>query len=391
MLNFSSGNFSFLEEDFCLVIQTVENILPGTERVLFIESDSGPYKAWLKESDKDSIEEMRIAVESDWLSSFCRLSQKFAWYRKDELPFETHSAAKFNADLFQEQDATVLAVFLSSTSSSKKDILFIYFREDYGSMLVSSRNKILSTETKSVIGFMMHNTLSQLINRIHSDRKVLTGMNVMARMTLKLSAVHRDKADNQKDVAGKMILEFMNRHMEKCSVNFPRFAFGFTNKAENKIRQYQGSIHELATSLPDVMRYLSNVHYSGGDEKQMIYIDDIHLDISGGKEMSEEKDVTHQITDKPERLVKTIHLLDNLEEASQKLQIKNIPLTGINVGEAMRKPVSAPAITDALKKHRNKIMVLFVQHPEKWSTIRNEFRPVLNMLTPKKIKEAEIA
>jgi hypothetical protein len=73
-------------------------------------------------------------------------------------------------------------------------------------------------------------------------------------------------------------------------------------------------------------------------------------------------------------------LLDKLENAAKTLQSKNIPLIGLKVGKAMEPPVSAPAITDALGKNRVIIRHILEKYPEKWETIRKDFKPLLNQL-----------
>ncbi|MBL6950397.1 MAG: hypothetical protein ISR57_07110, partial [Bacteroidales bacterium] len=55
-------------------------------------------------------------------------------------------------------------------------------------------------------------------------------------------------------------------------------------------------------------------------------------------------------------------------------------LTSVNVGKEFPTPISAPAITDALRKHKKRIIHLFDQYPEKWEIIRHEFRPIQNIL-----------
>ena len=60
---------------------------------------------------------------------------------------------------------------------------------------------------------------------------------------------------------------------------------------------------------------------------------------------------------------------------------KNMDITSANVGNACNIPITAPAISDAMKKHRNKIIHLLNKHPERWQLLRKEFRPVRNILS----------
>jgi hypothetical protein len=81
------------------------------------------------------------------------------------------------------------------------------------------------------------------------------------------------------------------------------------------------------------------------------------------------------------RFHRTIQLLNRLESAAKKVQANGNSLTGSAVGQAMDNPISAPAISDALKKHKNKIQTLCKDFPEEWLTIRKSFKPIMNALS----------
>jgi hypothetical protein len=80
------------------------------------------------------------------------------------------------------------------------------------------------------------------------------------------------------------------------------------------------------------------------------------------------------------RLNKTRLFLDRLERAASKLSANGEDLTSSAVGQTMDRPISAPAITDALRKNRRRVLLLLEQNPEKWPIIRNQFRPLINIV-----------
>ena len=81
------------------------------------------------------------------------------------------------------------------------------------------------------------------------------------------------------------------------------------------------------------------------------------------------------------RYTKTIHILNRLELAAKKVQSEGKSLNGSNVGLAMETPISAPAISDALKKHKSKIQNLCNEFPDEWKLIRKHFKPIINTLS----------
>jgi hypothetical protein len=72
-------------------------------------------------------------------------------------------------------------------------------------------------------------------------------------------------------------------------------------------------------------------------------------------------------------------LLDKLENAAQKLLQESVQPSSERVGKAMKHPITAPAIRDALKKHQSRVLQLLKKYPDKWLYIRSQFRPVTNL------------
>jgi len=80
------------------------------------------------------------------------------------------------------------------------------------------------------------------------------------------------------------------------------------------------------------------------------------------------------------RYERTLMLLDRYEDSAKKVTQAKLSLTGVNLGKYCDPPVSPAAISDALKKHSKKITTLFAKYPNRWSLIRQEFRPVKNLV-----------
>jgi uncharacterized coiled-coil protein SlyX len=72
-------------------------------------------------------------------------------------------------------------------------------------------------------------------------------------------------------------------------------------------------------------------------------------------------------------------LLTKYEEAAERAQRHGEPVNGRTVAAFLRPPVSPPAVTDALKKHRREIARLVHSHPEKWTLVRRFLKPVRDL------------
>jgi hypothetical protein len=116
-------------------------------------------------------------------------------------------------------------------------------------------------------------------------------------------------------------------------------------------------------------------------------IADFHLVMDEKKEPRQKESISEPVEGVPVKYNKTFLLLDKLENAALHVKSKNMLLTGANIGHEFPTPVTPPAITDALKKHKQKILFLFREYPDRWEIIRTEFRPVQNILNAKPFRE----
>ena len=73
-------------------------------------------------------------------------------------------------------------------------------------------------------------------------------------------------------------------------------------------------------------------------------------------------------------LNKTVALLDRYEQAARQIELRSERINGRNLAAELQ--ISAPAITDAIKKHNSKIKRLLEKYPSKWPLICDFIRPI---------------
>lgn len=76
------------------------------------------------------------------------------------------------------------------------------------------------------------------------------------------------------------------------------------------------------------------------------------------------------------KLNKTIQLLNRYEEAVKLLISNNVPVMGKNISAACEPPISAPALTDSINKHHDRIIDCLIQNPTLWSHLRKNYLPI---------------
>jgi hypothetical protein len=83
------------------------------------------------------------------------------------------------------------------------------------------------------------------------------------------------------------------------------------------------------------------------------------------------------------KLEKTKILLDRYELAVIKLIEDKQPVLGKNIAKVCIPEISAPALTDSINKHRDRIAECLKKFPERWQNLRNNYLPIqkLNYLS----------
>lgn len=76
------------------------------------------------------------------------------------------------------------------------------------------------------------------------------------------------------------------------------------------------------------------------------------------------------------KLHKTLLLLDRYEAAASVLIDNKIPVLGKNLAAACDPPISAPALTDSMNKHRTRILMAIERFPDRWPLIKTHYQVI---------------
>ncbi len=161
----------------------------------------------------------------------------------------------------------------------------------------------------------------------------------------------------QKSLLVLTIESFLTSYAKK------NYQITFSDEALDLLLNFEGSPDELKQAVMVASESAINLSNS-----QEIVVEATYLQLQHYQNIKPNKSVTPVPTFN--RYAKTLALLDKYEAATRKTLKNELSLTGKNVGSMCDFPISAPAITDSIKKHKKKILSLFNQHPEKWPIIK---------------------
>ncbi|HNW98998.1 MAG TPA: hypothetical protein PKK00_11370 [Bacteroidales bacterium] len=376
------SNFSFTGNHIIKAIKLSSSLLPGIEKIVSIYfcSETLQLKAKSCKNVIDSekiIEDISIDEHDPAFDKIRKSVSYFDWFSKDDIPFEEQSKKKQSQmDVFQELEKVILALGFYNEEDKKNDILLFYFNKDLSNFGVSDSDKSLTSDHKKIIGVLLYNAYKTFIEFTKTNTTALSAYNENTKTLIKKLSQTKEELEKSKINYGQSLADLCNLYIKELSENHHNLNFILTDDALLKIKTYKGNITDLKGIIHKAIDYVSTLYFDSDSSDIYITEDYLNFDIHVPCKISKPQEV--QLYDK---YSKTILLLDKLETAAHDVMAKNMDITSANVGNACNIPITAPAISDAMKKHRNKIIHLLNKHPERWQLLRKEFRPVRNILS----------
>jgi len=358
------------------LLEKSNQLIPGLEKAIALYYDNSRNQLQCKGL---AINQGEYIFE-DFLIADVPASQKlrnrkiqFQWMSANNLPFETEQKAIKQLNIFDELNNVVLCVGFKNANDQNTDLLFLYLNHNKGNFGISNSNQNLTTSEKSIIGTMAFNSLSIYLSQHLTDGETLKLINQNVHHLHEENNTLNRKLVNVTENYLASVIEMCSAHLRKLSQEYD-VQFSFSTDAIDKLQYFNGNIDDLKEKLAESALLALNLNYGQNSNQIVLKAWDINF---GNKTQLFSEEQHSEVHD---RYQKTFELLNKLENAARSVINKQLRLTSENVGYACPTPISAPAISDALKNHQKKLIKLMHENPEKWPTIRAEFRPVKNIL-----------
>jgi len=374
-------SFSFNRDPAHFIVETIPSLLPGIEKVVgvYCLNEMGKLDGivlWNSESGVIS-EPLHVEDNNSRISKMRRDNSGFSWMGKEDIPFEILLKDKIQLNIFNEFNNNILLIKIFNSIDQLNDLFFIYFNQKIEKLGIVSFNRMMSTENKTIIAHLLRSSLLIMLETMKNDREIYFDLSESTLQSL--SEVHTVKAELQKtkEKSKESIIRLSYSYLSEISAK-NHTIYTLTDSAISKLKDFDGDPFSLKIILEKAADYAWNLNRDIQASETLI--NDYHLVFKDFQEKLPVVKTNEHIGNIPEIYRRTIHLLDRLENAASTLKSKNQLLTSQNIGNVMQTPVTPPAITDALKKHGQKIIHLFNEYPNRWNIIRSEFRPVQNMI-----------
>jgi hypothetical protein len=377
------NQFTFLSPVSLTALELSAKLLPGIERVeLFTKSEQGiDFKLFTLVDGEMSGSNLSKMNQADF-ESIARQTKNMAWFSLSELPQNTQPNIS-SGNLFDELQKSVLAIKIQNTASGTADLFLFYFRSNASEFGPILSDNVLDTGHKIFAGRLIYNNIKALFEQLVDNQFALVNYNLQISNMLK---IHKQQLD-EKD---RMITQYqhqLRRIIESAISGYSSHSLQFSPYVITYLTENFVDIEHLQKQIEGAVNFAKTLSFGSGD---LVLNIDIHhfIDYHNNTELKPEAKIADEL-DSYDAQTKVYQFLEILEKAAIKLLAKGEKLTSVNIGSIMDHPVTAAAISDKLKNHSRKVVSLLNQYPEKWSTIRNHFKPISNI--QERVADAKIA
>jgi hypothetical protein len=367
------ARLSFISHPFETLLKQVQAVTPGLERAIAIYFDAKNDSLKVVECFENG-EISPLAFDETIVLKERKKVKPYDWIRKSDMPFMVKENGVEQLTISDELKNNILVMRFNNAFDNQSDIVYLYFNEHFGNFRLSKTDDSLTSSAKNIIQSLLYKTWHEQIKQMQQDYSIWHTLQ-RAENLRKTSTDKLEKENNLLQHRLKNTIEGNVNYLLK-KLRPDTGSIKVSQKAIEKIIDLNLSVEQLEKLLEQALVLAENTALLTSN----IIITENEI-IPELIQFTEEDNAVKQEEEQVEvRYQKTKSFLDRYEKAAELLKKQNKPITGANIGSACSPTVSHAAISDVLKKHRNKIISLLQKHPDKWPILRSEFRSIKNLV-----------
>jgi hypothetical protein len=341
---------------------TILKVFPGVDKVWLISNETSEDRFQLFELNNQKETSQFVSNVEVKPEKYVNSKNYYRWISLSETPLRSDKQARTQFNIFDEYQNRILHLFLPPLDDHFI-VFYIFFNEEK-SLTGPHSDGRLTTDNKQLIAHTLYHLLSLERDRYIADNTVSKNLQSMQK---------RMASVQEKESHDHFFSAYVKEQVEKISSQ-NQINVNISDEAIKYLSEQFLKPNEIRTLLDEVLSWLINF----SDINQTHYTIEVSHVVSESKLSDKEVIITKPAHDA--RYNRTFDLLEKLELAASRAIQNGMRLTGANVGQSYDTPISAPAITDALKKHTSKILTLNKLYPDRWPIIKSQFKPYQNIL-----------
>lgn len=379
--------FSFLNQPHISALEYAIHLLPGLSRVdlIWLDPQANDLRINSIQGEHEGVQVNELAIENHKtpINSFRKSIKSLSWMEASELPFYSDKRSA-HLNIFDEALKSILCLGFPSEVDELSNVFVFYFRKDTSEFGPVSKGSVLDTSQKKVMGRLIYNSLKTILNHHMENRNTMMEYNRNIALMLQNQQQKLKEAEKHNSLyiayLDQVLMELVNE------VKLSGDQIFLSEEAKEVLRPKAHDRDLLKEVLHEAITFVKTLHFGIPHLKFEITKDHLrHFE----KHIQQKPSIEQASSDSYDSHTKTYRFLDALENAAFKVSQQGGKLTSSRVGNLLEQPVTAAAISDKLKNHSRKIILLLKQYPDNWSLIRNKFRPIINI--QEKSSESKVA
>lgn len=301
------------------------------------------------------------------------------WFNEDELPF-AKSAGDTNLKQFsltRESEVNILALKCVATEV----IIIVYFDVPSRHFGMSLTEKHYSASNRKIMEQLLTSSFNQfaLFRKEQGalERKLLDYQDYLKEKVKQVQEKVKTAEMVHQQNREALIMQLFKEIAAQLHIKIL-----LSKEARTALSHQQGEIGQLKNLIDQIVHQLMTLQR----HQEMLNIEesDIEWIISEMQRESRPEKEQESVISPVGRLSRTRQLLDRYEEAARIAVYHQEEVNGKNIARYCNPPVTNASISDALKKHKERLVELLQMDKESWPLLRSRFKSLY------KLTEAEI-
>jgi len=371
-------NYSFNRNHAVIALQHLKMIAPGAVcgYCIYLSQEDNllHYTRFFRGNEPED----NVISDEDNIISNLRKPRKtpIQWFTPDNVPIKNNISGITQLEIFSESEHTVMCLRIDSMADSNQDLVFIELKQDLSAFGINPADGKLEVQTKKILGLLLHNSVMAVIRAAESDARLHRDLSRNTLMLIDTVKKSKEAVCMEQSMHKQSIERLAKEYLDGISQQYNRKIL-LSDDAAEKLWKQREAIHKINHILANAVQFAVNI--TATDPSTPLIIGEELLFLNESSDRNNQPPHVTSVTRTISKELKAEQFLYKLLRSVEKLLAKGHNITGKMVGANCEPSVSAPAITEFIKKYRKQILNLIKEDPSKWALLINEFRPIQNV------------
>ncbi|MCD4684275.1 MAG: hypothetical protein K8R86_13405, partial [Bacteroidales bacterium] len=220
-------NYSFIYHPLEKLHGIIPDLLPGIEKIITVHYDDKVkmIKGILTEKRNKEYESQPLNLDKilTVLQRYMEEKNPYDWYSRQSLPFEIEiRSPNPTMNIFSELQNIILLIRVHDFKNELNDLVFLYLNENPSNFGVTNTINPLTTDNKSIIAFILNNTIRTFINLQNNDKETLKFFNNRTRQIIAQTETLKYKLQRTKENYGVSLVKLCKQIVHDKSIEKDR-------------------------------------------------------------------------------------------------------------------------------------------------------------------------